>query len=380
VRSDRTIAIAAVGDVSFEGLVGPPSLAVFADVLPLFRRADAVIANLESPLTDVGTPLPGKCTLHGAPGWAEVLRDAGVTLVTLANNHIMDFGAEGLASTIRVLDAVGIRHVGAGFTLADSAAPVTLDIGGRRVAFLARTSVVVSAPVYAAGVATPGVAFLDADETCASIQHARGSADLVVVLIHWGLEEYRYPSPDQRTLARRFVEAGADMVIGHHPHVTQGIEHIQSSVVAYSLGNFLFGEFDWTYPSATGEAIRLFAGLSAENRQGVVLRLTAGQDGKIATDEHHTRIEASFVRQDQAAARIVESRSLSRRLLLPMYSPWWRLYAMQREWSLRLGDVLSPSVVLQKLHKLRPRHLRMAVQSARRSMNVVRERSTNPYE
>lgn len=378
--SDASLTLAAIGDVSFRGLPGTPSLAAFRGVLPVFRRAAAVVANLESPLLDAGVPVPGKCTLSGPTAWAQVLRDAGITIVSLANNHMMDFGPDGLATTIRSLDAAGVARVGGGANRAAANAPVVLEIQNRRVAFLARTSVVVSAPWYAAGDETPGVAFLDADETCAAIQRAKREADLVVLLIHWGLEEYRYPSPGQRDLARRFAAAGADMVIGHHPHVTQGVERIGRSVVAYSLGNFLFGEFHWDYTGPQGETTSVFAGLSPENREGVVLLLTAEDGGRISTAFEHTLINDVGALFDPASRRHAETRALSRRLDLPAYRWWWKAYAARREWSLRLGGMFSPIQVLRRLHKIRPRHLKLALESARRSVNVVSQRSTNPYE
>jgi poly-gamma-glutamate synthesis protein (capsule biosynthesis protein) len=379
MASDRPLTIAAVGDVSFQGVTADPSVEIFGNVSPLLRSSDLVIANLESPLAEGGAATPGKCTLRGSPQWAEVLRDAGIGVVSLANNHTMDFGPEGLEETIRALDAAGVSRVGAGRTRTEAAAPLHLQVGGHHVAVLARTSVVVSAPGYVAG-DTPGVAFLDVDETCAAIRRARANGGFVVLVLHWGLEEYRYPSPDQRRLARQFAEAGADAIVGHHPHVTQGMERLGSCIVAYSLGNYLFHDFDWEYRSETGETRQVRMKLSPQNRDGAVLRLTGGR-GECVPIVEYTRVgDTDRVELDSHPARGLEWQSLSAQLGSPMYEPWWRYYALRREWRLRLVTTLSPAHMLKKLHRVRPRHFKQAVHALRRSANVVSERSTNPYE
>ena len=190
--------LAALGDISFEGRTSNrPSVECFSDIVAKLHAHDLVVANLESPLTNVGTPIPGKCTLRGCPEWAPVLKAAGIRVVSLANNHMMDYGREGLISTLEALHRAGIAHAGAGMNRAEACAPLYVDVAGRRVALLGRSAVIVSAPTYA-DERTAGVAFLDEDETTAAIRSCRPHADIVVVMIHWGVEEYSRPTPQQR--------------------------------------------------------------------------------------------------------------------------------------------------------------------------------------
>ena len=371
----------AVGDISFEGArADTPSAELFRALAPTLHDSDLVVANLECVLAAPGTGISGKCTLRGAPGWAAVMKDAGIGIVTLANNHIMDYGRDGLESTMRELDAAGIRHFGAGLNRAQACAPLIVELQGRRVALLGRSAVIVSAPTYADDT-TPGVAFLDSAETCAAIRAARSHCDTVVLVLHWGVEEYSYPAPSQRALARSFIDAGANAIIGHHPHVLQGTEQIGAGAVIYSLGNFVFDEFEWSYRTDDGRDVPQFSPLSAPNRDGMVATLTLTNGAPTTVTMGYTRIQADGqVVPDERAERAREITRFSRALARSAYPLRWRLYSMRREWQLRLGERMSVRNLLGKLHKLRPRHVWEVLVSLRRSARIVSERSSNPYE
>ena len=372
------IRLTALGDISFEGrMADAAGIDVFSDIVQCFQGSDLVLANLECALTERGHPIPGKCTLRGTQRWAQVLRSAGIDLVSLANNHTMDYGAVGLADTMAALDAAGIKHVGAGSDRDAACAPVFLELLGRRLAVLARSAVVVSAHTYASETA-PGVARFEPEETLKAIRRCRQQVDDVVLLLHWGLEEYAYPSPDQRRTAAALIEAGANVIIGHHPHVLQGFERIGRGVVFYSLGNFLFDEFDWTYRSEAGAELPQRARLTGDNRRGVVLTLEWSADGALLPHAHPTRVDAEGgVRPD---TRPPEMGRLSRRLCRGWYPLWWRAYAAHREWQLRVSSALSVGRLLRNLHRVRPRHVRDVVSALRRSGRMVAQSSTNPYE
>ncbi|MEW6439966.1 MAG: CapA family protein [bacterium] len=378
------ITIAAVGDVAFAGpRADRPSPELFRAVLPCLTGADLAVANLESPLLENGKPIPGKCTLRGSPGWAAVLREAGIRLVTLANNHVMDYGEEGLSATLAALAAAGVRHVGAGKNRVEACAPVFLEVGSARLAVLARTSVIVSSPSHATE-ARGGVAFLHEGETLEQVRRCRTGADAVAVLLHWGIEEYQYPSVVQRRLAAKLIAAGADLVIGHHPHVLQGVEPLHGALVAYSLGNFVFDDFEWTLPRAGGGERRMVSRLAPENRLSMVLRIVL--EGPAARTVRcvpvFTRIdETGAVALDESASRaaLFEDR-LCKRLGHPLYAPWWRAYALRREWKLRVGERLSPGRLARRIRKLRPRHARELWHTLVRSIRIVSGKSTNPYE
>jgi hypothetical protein len=313
--------------------------------------------------------------------WATVLRQAGVGVVSLANNHVMDYGPSGLAQTMDALSGAGVRFAGAGLDRERACAPAFVTIRGTRVAFLARTGVLVTAPSYAQE-RSPGTAFLDPTETVAAIKRCRPNAEVVVLLLHWGLEEYRYPSPSQRKLVKQFARAGADVVLGHHPHVTQGIERIGRTVVAYSLGNFAFGETEWQWRDRDGSPVSARLQLSVLNRQGLLLELnhTSGLPIAIAVRASSIDLDGG-VGFDVDAGRLEEVSRLSRALTARAYALRWWLYAMQREWVLRLRPAnLSPFHVVRRLTKLRGRHLRQAAATMLRSSRIIFERSTNPYE
>jgi len=373
--------ILTVGDISFMGRWGEcPSDSPFEQVSSCFHKHDFVIANLESPLINTDSILlHNKCTLKGVPDWAQVLKRCGVGLVSLANNHLMDFGVEGLVSTISALDAVGVLHVGAGMNSAEARRPVLLNMSGQKVAVLGRSSVEVSSHCYA-GPDRPGVAFLDPYELVGAIKACRPAVDHVLVLLHWGVEHYHYPSPSQRNLAQTLVDADADVLLGHHPHVLQGEERIGHAVVSYSSGNFLFDEFPWSLKSPDGGRRWFQSKLTDDNRQGLMLELKFSAD-RLSTKQIFTRIsEDGRVEIDNSLGRKKGYELLCRRLHVPIYSVFWTIYALKREWNLRLRAHFIPRDIFKKLLKLRPRHFGELWCKLRRSVRIVAGKSSNPYE
>jgi poly-gamma-glutamate synthesis protein (capsule biosynthesis protein) len=166
-------------------------------------------------------------------------------VLTLANNHMMDYGAQGLSETVTNLDRVKILHAGAGATLDEARRQALVTVKGKRVAFLAY-SLTYPAEFYA-GSGHPGTAQGIAARVHDDIVRTRGGSDYVVVSFHWGAELVGMPKPYQQRAAHAAIDAGADLVLGHHPHVLQGIERYQGKTIIYSLGNFAFGSMS---PSA----------------------------------------------------------------------------------------------------------------------------------
>lgn len=204
------------------------------------KVADINIGNLEAPITRHGLEFTGKkFRFKASPNAAASLKRAGFSILTLANNHMMDFGAYGLDETLRHLDRENIHHAGAGVNLASARKPALVTVRDKKIAFLAY-SLTLPEEFYAqadrAGTA-PGFAPLYVED----IMKAKAFADYVVVSFHWGAEKSVTPKPYQILAAHRSIDAGADLVIGHHPHVLQGIELYKKGVIFYSLGNFAFG-------------------------------------------------------------------------------------------------------------------------------------------
>ncbi len=213
--------------------------AAFAGVRPVLAQADLALANLESPLTTA--PQIGEgYDLRAPPESVAALRASGLDLVSLANNHALDAGPAGLDQTLNTLQSAGIEgvtHSKAGRL--DSLRALSLSMRYQLLAF------------------DDSKAPLDVDGAAQEVSEAARQADLVIVSLHWGGEYQAGPSPRQRTIARVLARAGADLVVGHGPHVLQPVEWVGESLVAYSLGNLLF---DQPYP--------------LDCRWGVILRVT----------------------------------------------------------------------------------------------------------
>lgn len=212
----------------------------FAEIAPMLRSADITLVNLEAPLTKGGTEFKDKkFRFRASPVAAKALKSAGITTVTLANNHSMDFGTQGLRDTISALSQVGIRHVGAGMTLAEARKAVIYEIRGTRVAILGYSLTLPQefwGTQHQAGTAPLLEKLVQAD-----IAAAQKQAEIIIVTVHWGEEGTTRLRPYQTRLAHMIIDAGADAVIGHHPHVLQGIEVYKKGIIFYSLGNFVFG-------------------------------------------------------------------------------------------------------------------------------------------
>lgn len=204
--------------------------------------ADIFMANQEFPFSDRGSAAKDKqFTFRLPPSRLSVMQEIGPDIVTLANNHILDYGTDALLDTCTLLDQAGIRRVGAGANLDEAKKLEVMETKGKRIGFLAASRVI---PVssWAAGKSHPGVlTTYDPAILLQEIKAAKEQCDYLVVYIHWGIEKNMEPEEYQRTLARQYIDAGADLVVGSHPHVLQGIEYYKKKPILYSLGNFVFG-------------------------------------------------------------------------------------------------------------------------------------------
>ncbi len=206
----------------------------------LFATADVAMVNLEGPVTTRGIVAEKPFTFRMGYRVPTVLKEAGVTIVNIANNHIFDYGAEGLYDTVEALDSAGVHHVGAGRTFDEAHHPALLERKGKTIAFLGYYG---GSEAPAATSWLPGVAYRALHLIESDIHNAKRNmgANYVVVNFHWGVEKAQYPNDDQITFARAVIDMGADAIVGHHPHVLQGIERHKHGVIAYSLGNLIFG-------------------------------------------------------------------------------------------------------------------------------------------
>jgi poly-gamma-glutamate capsule biosynthesis protein CapA/YwtB (metallophosphatase superfamily) len=222
----------------------------FEKVRKVTREADIFLVNLECPFTERGEMLSKNFNFRARPSLVAALTSAGVDVVSLANNHVMDYGSDGLDDTVSALDGEGIRHFGAGPSLTEAREPVILEVKGVRVAFLGYLFLgethLEPYEIFATD-DQPGAAghYDDAEALQsmieADIQSAKTQADHVILFFHWGREGHADPETYQVALAHAAIDAGASAVLGSHPHNLQGVEVYKGSPIAYSLGNFVFG-------------------------------------------------------------------------------------------------------------------------------------------
>ncbi|MFH0917354.1 MAG: CapA family protein [bacterium] len=265
------LTVAAGGDVLGDRGVGAfidenGGEAVLAEVRPFLETAHIAFVNLESPVSDKGTRNPYKeYTFRGRPLMTRGLVSAGVDVVSLANNHTLDYGPAALLDTIVRLDDAGVAHAGAGADASAAQAPALLITPAGVVAVLAFTDIVPGG--FAATARQPGVnpTTPDRKKLLAAIASANEKADFVIVSFHWGTEYTGRASQDQRRLAHQAVDVGADLILGHHPHVIQGLELYRNRLIAYSLGDFVFDH----YSRETGEAFVLRVTMAHEGPPSV---------------------------------------------------------------------------------------------------------------
>ena len=248
--SGQPITIAFAGDMNFEGVLrsrldADPTTAVgpFAGVL---SGADLAIGNLETAIATGGTPAPKDFTFRAPPSAVDALRAAGFDVVSMANNHGLDYGEGGLAETLAVKRAQPDGFlIGIGGDEAEAYAPFRAEVRGQRIAVIAATQVL-DGSLVEAWTATPTHGGLASAKRVGrlveEVRAARATSDTVVVFLHWGVERDTCPSPDQQALAQALTAAGADLVVGGHAHRLQGGGRLGSAFVHYGLGNFLFKE------------------------------------------------------------------------------------------------------------------------------------------
>lgn len=320
-QPDRPIVVAALGDFIYFDRPRPADLAA---TRPLLAGADLVLGNIDVVLADRGTPVPKWANLRADPRIAHDLRDLGLDVAILANNHTMDYRAEALNQCLAAYDEAGIVHAGAGANLREATAPRLIETPGGRVAILSVSSTL--PPESAASEQAPGVAPLkvwqsyrldeslmaeqpgtvpevqtwpdqaDLDRARRDVAAARGLADHVLVVTHWGVPSFwRAPAhpavqESQRQIGHALIEAGADAIIGNHAHELHGIEFYAGKPIVYCLGNF------W---------IDGLSGFTWMGREGVVLRLLLQAGKPVDLDLSPIYLDDRGVPQPDEAARAI---------------------------------------------------------------------------
>ena len=213
-----------------------------ADMLSLMQEADLFMINEEFPFSLRGEAMEDKqYTFRTDPKYVSIFQELGVDLVTVANNHALDFGRDAFCDTLDTLKDADITCVGGGYNFTEASAPAVSTIHGQSFAIFAATRVSPSYDWYATD-SQPGLfQTYDPARLNAAIAEADALYDHVIVFVHWGIERNEPPEDYQRSLARGYIDAGADLIVGCHPHVLQGFEYYKGVPILYSLGNYLFG-------------------------------------------------------------------------------------------------------------------------------------------
>lgn len=214
---------------------------IFDKVIKLFKNADYSIINLECPVTRSGDSLPKKYSFRIDPEWIESFKSIGITHCNLANNHSYDRGAGGLQNTIKTLRNESVIPFGYGESKVDACHPEMIHNGDSKIALFASVILPLKAQFPEKGLQ---VSTCSIKKMCKKIKAFRkkNPGYFVVVNLHWGVEYIQFPTAVQRAQAKALIKAGADAIIGHHPHIIQEIEIIDDKPVFYSLGNFVFDQ------------------------------------------------------------------------------------------------------------------------------------------
>jgi poly-gamma-glutamate capsule biosynthesis protein CapA/YwtB (metallophosphatase superfamily) len=295
VADPPSITIQAVGDLNLSGdaegtmrAKGYPH--AFEGTRALLAEGDLNVANLETPITTRGQKQAKRFTFRMAPASAKAIAEAKILLVSQANNHAIDYGLQGMEDTLVALDRAGIAHAGAGKNLQAARAPAIVQVKGVKVGLLSY-SLTFPSEFYAT-VSHGGTAHGEASWIAADVKALRPQVDLVLVTFHWSAELLETPKDYQRELGHLAIDAGADAVIGTHPHILQGIERYHDKPILYSMGNYAFGSR--SHKAADSALVRLtFAG-------GTLTALTA-----VPLDVDNTHLDFDpQVAHGPAAARI----------------------------------------------------------------------------
>jgi poly-gamma-glutamate synthesis protein (capsule biosynthesis protein) len=320
----------------------------FSAIREALAAGDIVFGNLECTLPGDGGMVPTEPRVISSEEMVRAIQPAGFHVVSLANNHAFDCLQPGFHKLRGLLDEMGISYFGAGDNLEQAAAPAILEARGIRVAFLGMADERSGAGPFASADHW-GVAPLDIDRLTSQIRELRGDVHHVIISPHWGEERFLIPSPEQVEQARQLIDAGASMVLGHHPHVVQGLELRRGRPIAYSLGNFVACEV----PYADGDAVRW----NRTERTGCVLltELTATAVRNVAqtlTYDDGARIQLD--RSPFGRRRIAKANRAIRRAVTA------RRYRRERLWAKTIKPILQ-HLRWSELREVRPRHFLKAV-------------------
>lgn len=243
VKPDRTFRLDFAGDVMFTRGFNryiDQGIDPLREVAPILRQATIAYVNLETTVSTRGEKVVKEVNLRSDPSTMKFLTNAGIDAVSLGNNHVMDYGEVAFKDTLKSIDAVGVLRTGAGTNLTHARTPIIIESNGFKIGLLSYGDVYPTS-LYA-NANRPGNAGVDSTIIVADIVRYKPKVDFLAVSVHWGDEYIDDAGSRQITLAHLFIDKGADLVIGHHPHVLQAFEMYKGKMIFYSMGNFVFDQ------------------------------------------------------------------------------------------------------------------------------------------
>ena len=293
------VVLAFAGDVHFEGAVRSRlesrSGLVLGAIGPVLNQADIAAVNLETAVTDRGTPQAKQYVFRAPPSAFAALQNGGVDVATMANNHGMDYGVEGLRDSLAAARKAHFPVIGIGLDDAQAYRPYRATVRGERIAIIAATQVLDDnlIPSWTAGPHKPGLASAKrVPRLLEAVRDARSTADTVVVFLHWGVELAVCPTKTQRRLAKQLVAAGADVVVGSHAHRLLGAGKLGSTFVDYGLGNFAWYASASGVTAETGVVLVRVTGRHVNSYRFVPARIVNGSPYPLSGTERASAVRA----------------------------------------------------------------------------------------
>jgi poly-gamma-glutamate synthesis protein (capsule biosynthesis protein) len=351
--NNNKVLLSAVGDLAIHGqydeFIEKHSPHVFFEhVSGFFKNSDIVFGNLETVLSVSGTPKPDKpLCLRGNPLFLEGLKYAGFNVLSLGNNHSFDFGVEGYLDMKEALESSGIHVVGGGRDINDSRRPLIIEKKAIKILFLAYSDKKTGGFNEACD-GTPGVAPLNIEIIKEDIKKHRDSVNCIIVSLHWGEEFNHYPSPQQVVDARAMIDSGADLILGHHSHVLQGIEEYKSGVIAYNLGSMMMSG-----PSGTYEYV-----LQENNRESVILNCEISEKGISGISFMPVWLNDKLypvICKDSREKKILETvEDLSKAVMKEDYPEFWRDMTIRNRIKNPVREWFAKGNYLKRVKNIRP--------------------------
>lgn len=355
--SGRVVEVLCIGDLMLHSRYdqlasdrGPDF--VFEKVSSVLNQPDILFGNLEVVMSDAGEAVPGKLCLRGHGNYLNALKKHNFDIVSLANNHAFDFGPGACADMEAQLEALGVETVGTGKNLEESRQLKVIEREGVRFGFLAYSSRTTKGSAYA-DTDSPGVAPLDVELVLEDVARYRQKVDHLVVSLHWGVEYAEYPTPDQMKIGHSIIDAGARLIIGHHPHIIQGYEKYKDGVILYSLGNFCDSDLEWQgldkiYRARLKEADResilakvRFSATELLDLEFLPTWLNDTGQPEIAGGQKEEALRDKFLRRSEVIAR-------------PDFQAYWEKMIVEKRVGTPLKNWLSKGSFLDKVKNFRP--------------------------